>query len=72
VSNTIWVDIDLSYDYRIIAYRLSDGVAGTLKDAGLRKAEQVMDHCYYDSNNGGATRYYGLNSEIEIDEKGFT
>ena len=31
----------------------------------------VIDQYHYDSNNGKVIRYYGLYSEIEIDEKDF-
>ncbi len=31
----------------------------------------VIDQYHYDSNNGEVIRYYGLYSEIEIDEKDF-
>ena len=39
----IWVDLDFTYDHRIIAYRLDDGVAGILKDGSLKKTQNLLD-----------------------------
>jgi hypothetical protein len=52
-----------TYDYRIVAYRLDNGVVGILKDSDLKKAEQVID--LYDYSGTNHTGMYG---EIEIDE----
>ena len=62
----IWVDLGVAYDYRIVAYRLNDGVVGILKDSALQKAEQVID--LYDYNG---INHSGIYQEIEIDEKDF-
>ena len=37
----------------------------------LEVQQLVIDQYHYDSNNGEVIRYYGLYSEIEIDEKDF-
>lgn len=62
----IWVDLNVAYDYRIVAYRLDDGMVGILKDNALKKAEQVID--LYDYSR---TNFSGVYGEIEIDERGF-
>jgi hypothetical protein len=62
----IWVDLDFTYDHRIIAYRLDDGVAGTLKDGALKKAQNALDIYNY---SGAGT--LGVGSEIEIDSSDF-
>ena len=63
----IWVDLDFTYDHRIIAHRLDDGVAGTLKDGALKKAQNILD--IYNYSGAG---YIGIGSEIEIDSSDFT
>ena len=62
----IWVDLGVAYDYRIVAYRLNDGVVGILKDSALQKAEQVIDLSDYSGIN-----HSGIYQKIEIDEKDF-
>jgi hypothetical protein len=62
----IWVDVDVTYDYRIVVYRLDDSVVGILKDGALKKAEQVIDLYDYSGLN-----HSGIYQEIEIDEKDF-
>ena len=37
----------------------------------MQVQQLVIDQYHYDSNNGEVIRYYGLYSEIEIDEKDF-
>lgn len=62
----IWVNLDFTYDHRIIAHRLDDGVAGTLKDDALKKALNFLDIYNY-----SAAGYLGISSEIEIDSSDF-
>ena len=62
----IWVDLNVTYDYRIVEYRLDDCVVGILKDSALKNAEQVID--LYDYSGTNFSRVYG---EIEIEEKDF-
>ena len=62
----IWVDLNVTYDYRIIAYRLDDGVVGVLKDSALSKAERTIDLYDYSGTN-----FSGVYGEIEIDERDF-
>lgn len=62
----IWVDLNVTYDYRIIAYRLDDGVVGILKDSALNKAERTIDLYDYSGTN-----FSGVYEEIEIDERDF-
>jgi hypothetical protein len=62
----IWVDLDITYDYRLVAHRLDDGVVGILKDSALQRAEQVIDLYDYSGIN-----HSGIYGEIEIDEKDF-
>lgn len=65
-NNKIWVDLDLGYNFEVTAYRLDDGTKGRLKGNALKKAEQVMDIYQYRN-----IRYFGVYSEIEIDESDF-
>jgi hypothetical protein len=60
----IWVDLDVTSDYRIIAYKLDDRVVGILKDRALKKAEQVIDLYNYSGIN-----HSGIHGELEIDKK---
>ena len=64
----IWVELDISpyENYQIIAYRLDNGVIGTLRDSALRRAENMIDLYNY-----GGTNYSGIYQESEIDEKDF-
>ena len=62
----IWVDLDVTYDYRIVAHRLDDCAVGILKDGALQKAEQVIDLYDYSGIN-----HSGIYGELEIDEKDF-
>lgn len=60
----IWVDLDVTSDYRIVAYKVDDRVVGILKDRALKKAEQVIDLCNYSGIN-----HSGIHAELEIDKK---
>ena len=62
----IWVDLNFTYDHRIIAHRLDDGVAGTLKDEALEKAINFLDIYNY-----SVAGYLSISSEIEIDSSDF-
>lgn len=65
-NNKICVDLELGYNYEIIAYRLDNSTKGRLKASALKKAEQIID--IYQYRNVG---YFGVYNEIEIDESDF-
>jgi hypothetical protein len=63
-----WVELDISpyNEYKVIAYRLDDGITGTLKGEALRKAQQVINMYTFNGIN-----YSGIYGEIFVNEHNF-